>query len=179
MSRWSASSTPISRCICRISAPANALFSSSPRSPDAPDAEKHPGEVFVQTYTPFSPSIQFARHHDFAGYFRTGAGISRALRFSTVQTRHSDHCPLCTRRTRKIVCGNITAPLERSAAAGIHFGRSDPRAARKIARAIPLPHPAPRRSHHAFEPPGARNRRQIPFPEDVIVTVDVDPYQLL
>src|SRR6266480_4589541 len=28
-----------------------------------------PGEVFVQTYTPFSPSIQFARHHDFAGYF--------------------------------------------------------------------------------------------------------------
>src|SRR5216110_1981278 len=28
-----------------------------------------PGEVFVQTYTPFSPSIQFARHHDLAGYF--------------------------------------------------------------------------------------------------------------
>ena len=30
---------------------------------------EEPGEVFVQTYTPFSPSIQFARHHDFAGYF--------------------------------------------------------------------------------------------------------------
>src|SRR3984893_12863148 len=29
-----------------------------------------PGEVFVQTYTPFSPSIQFARHHDFGGYFQ-------------------------------------------------------------------------------------------------------------
>src|SRR5262249_47124760 len=29
-----------------------------------------PGEVFVQTYTPFSPSIQFARHHDFSGYFQ-------------------------------------------------------------------------------------------------------------
>src|SRR5437868_9250056 len=28
------------------------------------------GEVFVQTYTPFSPSIQFARRHDFAGYFQ-------------------------------------------------------------------------------------------------------------
>src|SRR5438046_9193324 len=25
------------------------------------------GAVFVQTYTPFSPSLQFARHHDFAG----------------------------------------------------------------------------------------------------------------
>src|SRR5437588_952426 len=28
------------------------------------------GEVFVQPYTPFSPSIQFARHHDCAGYFQ-------------------------------------------------------------------------------------------------------------
>lgn len=27
------------------------------------------GEVFVQTFTPFSPSIQFARHHDYAGFF--------------------------------------------------------------------------------------------------------------
>src|SRR5947209_8532649 len=30
---------------------------------------KRLGEVFVQTYTPFRPSIQFARQHDFAGYF--------------------------------------------------------------------------------------------------------------
>src|SRR4029078_6069681 len=28
-----------------------------------------PGEVFVQTYTPFSPWIQFAGHHDGIGYF--------------------------------------------------------------------------------------------------------------
>jgi hypothetical protein len=27
------------------------------------------GEVFVQTSTPFSPSIQFARHHDFDGFW--------------------------------------------------------------------------------------------------------------
>ena len=26
------------------------------------------GEVIVQTYTPHSPSIQYARHHDFPGY---------------------------------------------------------------------------------------------------------------
>jgi primosomal protein N' (replication factor Y) len=28
-----------------------------------------PGEVFVQTATPFSPSVQFARHHDFDGFW--------------------------------------------------------------------------------------------------------------
>jgi len=27
-----------------------------------------PGEVFIQTYTPFHPSIQFARHHDVDGF---------------------------------------------------------------------------------------------------------------
>jgi len=27
------------------------------------------GEVVVQTFTPFHPSIQFARHHDYAGFF--------------------------------------------------------------------------------------------------------------
>jgi primosomal protein N' (replication factor Y) len=27
-----------------------------------------PGEVFVQTYTPFHPAIQFARHHDVTGF---------------------------------------------------------------------------------------------------------------
>src|SRR5208282_6038225 len=27
------------------------------------------GEVFVQTYTPFHPAIQFARHHDFPGFW--------------------------------------------------------------------------------------------------------------
>ena len=26
------------------------------------------GEVFVQTYTPFHPAIQFARHHDVDGF---------------------------------------------------------------------------------------------------------------
>ena len=27
-----------------------------------------PGEVYVQTYTPFHPAIQFARHHDVDGF---------------------------------------------------------------------------------------------------------------
>src|SRR5208282_777626 len=27
------------------------------------------GEVYVQTYTPFHPAIQFARHHDFTGFW--------------------------------------------------------------------------------------------------------------
>ena len=106
----------------------------------------------VQSVDPVCAAPRFRR------LLSTGARISGALRFSTIQTRRPDHGALCARRTRKIVGGNITAPLERSAAAGIHFGRRDPRAARKITRPIPLPHPGSWRSHHASEPPRPRNR---------------------
>ena len=116
------------------------------------------GEVFVQTYTPFSPSIQFARHHDFAGYFQQELEFRERCDFPPFK-----HAILITVRSphegrAKLSAETLQRRLERSAAAGIHFGRGNPRAARKITKPIPLPHPAPRRSHHASEPPRARNR---------------------
>ncbi len=38
------------------------------------------GEVVVQTFTPASPSIQFARHHDFAGYWEQEAAMREQFR---------------------------------------------------------------------------------------------------
>jgi len=37
------------------------------------------GEVIVQTFTPFHPSVQFARHHDFAGFYEQEIGFRRSL----------------------------------------------------------------------------------------------------
>src|SRR5437762_1985473 len=39
------------------------------------------GEVFVQTFTPASPSIQFARHHDYDGFFEQEIEFRRARDF--------------------------------------------------------------------------------------------------
>src|SRR5712691_3116553 len=39
------------------------------------------GEVFVQSFTPFSPSIQHARHHDFAGFFEQEIGFRGQLKY--------------------------------------------------------------------------------------------------
>ena len=53
------------------------------------------GEVIIQTYTPHSPSIQFARHHDFLGYadqeldFRKQFGYPPYTHCAVVQTRSS------------------------------------------------------------------------------------------
>ena len=40
-----------------------------------------PGEVFVQTRVPFHPSIQFARHHDYAGFAGQELEFRRSLHY--------------------------------------------------------------------------------------------------
>jgi primosomal protein N' (replication factor Y) len=138
-----------------------------------------PGEVFVQTYTPFSPSIQFARHHDYAGFFE------QELAF-----REQCHFPPATHATL------ITVRSE----AETHASFSAETLARRLREALPNeysigdPAPAPLeklQGHYRFHillrgDAIMRLSRlvretldKLPFPEDVTVAVDVDPYQLL
>ena len=39
------------------------------------------GEVFVQTFTPFHPAIQFARRHDFEGFYEQEIEFREQLRY--------------------------------------------------------------------------------------------------
>src|SRR5438270_1399019 len=138
-----------------------------------------PGEVFVQTYTPFSPSIQFARHHDFAGYFQQELEFRERCDFPPFK-----HAVLITVRSA-------------------HEGRAKFSAetlGRRLKEALPdefilgSPAPAPLeklqgqfRFHILVRGEGImrltrlirETLAKLPFPEDVMVAVDVDPYQLL
>ena len=166
-------------CICPIFAPANARFSFSHRSPDAPGRGETSGEVFVQTYTPFSPSIQFARHHDFAGYFQQELEFRERCDFppfkhavlTTVRSPHEGRAKLSAetlqRRLKEalpqeFILGEATpAPLEKlQSQFRFHIllrGEAIMRLSRLVRETVD----------------------KLPFPEDVTVTVDVDPYQLL
>ncbi|MDB6027282.1 MAG: priA [Verrucomicrobiales bacterium] len=42
------------------------------------------GEVFVQAFTPFHPSIQFARRHDFAGFYEEEIGFREQLNYPPI-----------------------------------------------------------------------------------------------
>jgi primosomal protein N' (replication factor Y) (superfamily II helicase) len=138
-----------------------------------------PGEVFVQTYTPFSPSIQFARHHDFAGYFEQELEFRERCDFPPFK-----HVILITVRST-------------------HLGRAKLSAetiARRLKEALPpefilsAPAPAPLEKlqsqfrFHILMRGEAIMRLsrlvretldKLPLPEDVVAAVDVDPYQLL
>jgi len=138
-----------------------------------------PGEVFVQTYTPFSPSIQFARHHDFAGYFQQELEFRERCDFPpfkhailiTVRSGHEERAKFSAetlvRRLKESlspesILGDATpAPLEKlQGQFRFHIlirGEAIMRLSRLVRETLD----------------------KLPFPEDVTVAVDVDPYQLL
>ncbi len=137
------------------------------------------GEVFVQSFTPFSPSIQFARHHDFEGYWE------QEIEFR----KQWDYPPF----SHLILIG-IRSPHQARA----QFSAET--LSRRLAEELPAganlgePAPAPlEKSHGQFRFQIMLRSRSVmklsrhvravldklTFPEDVIVTIDVDAYQLL
>jgi primosomal protein N' (replication factor Y) (superfamily II helicase) len=138
-----------------------------------------PGEVFVQTYTPFSPSIQFARHHDFAGYFEQELEFRERCDFPpfkhvvliTVRSPHEARAKLSAetlvRRLREnlgaeFILGDATpAPLEKLQGQFRFHILMRGEAIMRLSRLI------------------RETLDKLPLPEDVVASVDVDPYQLL
>src|SRR5213592_4584115 len=139
------------------------------------------GEVFVQTYTPFSPSIQFARHHDFAGYFQQELEFRERCDFPpfkhaillTARSAHEGRAKLSAETLKRrlkealpeeFILGDATpAPLEKlQGQFRFHIlVRGESRRISGLSRLV------------------RETLDKLPFPEDVTVTVDVDPYQLL
>jgi len=138
-----------------------------------------PGEVFVQTYTPFSPSIQFARHHDFTGYFdqelefreRCGFPPFKHAVLITVRSEHEGRAKLSAetlvRRLREslpsefVLSDAAPAPLEKLQGQFRFHILMRGKAIMRLSSLI------------------RETLDKLPLPEDVIATVDVDPYQLL
>jgi primosomal protein N' (replication factor Y) len=137
------------------------------------------GEVLVQTFTPFSPSIQFARHHDFDGFteqeleFRERFGFPPFARMVLITLRAQVReraeftgqtlvRKLKERLTKNSSIGDcVPAPLEK--ARGYHRFQ------------IALRGPSARALSSVIQ----QTLAVLPLPEDVFVAVDVDPVNLL
>jgi primosomal protein N' (replication factor Y) (superfamily II helicase) len=138
-----------------------------------------PGEVFVQTYTPFSPSIQFARHHDFPGYFQQELEFRERCDFPPFK-----HAILITARSAhearaKFSAETLARRLKEALGPEFILGDAAPAPLEKLQGQF--------RFHILMRGEAivrlSRLVREtldkLPFPEDVAVAVDVDPYQLL
>jgi primosomal protein N' (replication factor Y) len=137
------------------------------------------GEVFVQTYTPFSPSIQFARHHDFAGYFQQELEFRERCDFPPYK-----HAVLITVRSAhegraKLSAETLVRRLKESVGSEFILGDATPAPLEKLQGQfrfhILLRGEAIMRLSRLVR----ETLDKLPLPEDVLATVDVDPYQLL
>ncbi|HJY54649.1 MAG TPA: primosomal protein N' [Candidatus Udaeobacter sp.] len=138
-----------------------------------------PGEVFVQTYTPFSPSIQFARHHDFAGYFQQELEFRERCDFPPVK-----HAILITVRSAhegraKLSAETLKRRLSEALAEEFILGDATPAPLEKLQGQFRFHILIRGEAIMRLSRLGRETIDKLPFPEDVTVTVDVDPYQLL
>jgi primosomal protein N' (replication factor Y) len=137
------------------------------------------GEVFVQSFTPFSPSIQHARQHDFDGYWEQEIEFRRQwdyppfshLVLILVRSQHQERAEFSAqtlhRRLKEALPPGVTlgepapAPLEKSHGSYRFHLMLRTRSIQRLSRHL------------------AAVLEKLTFPEDVFVTVDVDAYQLL
>jgi len=137
------------------------------------------GEVYVQSSTPFSPSIQFARHHNFEGFweqeidFRERCDYPPFLHLLMVHIR-SEHqrraeftAETIYRRLSEKLDQGVTlhpvvpAPIERSKGYYRYQILLRTKSIRRLSKSV----------RSIIE--------RLTFPDDVHVSVDVDPYQVL
>jgi primosomal protein N' (replication factor Y) len=132
------------------------------------------GEVIVQTFTPHSPSIQYARKHDFDGFSEQEMEFRREFSFPPYA-----HCAVLTSRSTherraEFTLQTLHLRLAENLPAGITLGEVLPspliRSHGQFRFQITL------RSHRAR--PLTRHVQQIlaktPLPEDVTVVFDMD-----
>lgn len=137
------------------------------------------GEVFVQSFTPFSPSIQHARHHDFEGFWEQEIEFREKWEYppfthmvliiirSTHQQRAEFSAQTLHRRLNAELPAGVTlsepapAPLEKSHGSYRFHLMLRTRSILRLSRHL----------RGVLE--------KLTFPEDVFVTVDVDAYQLM
>jgi primosomal protein N' (replication factor Y) len=141
-----------------------------------------PGEVFIQSHTPFHPAIQFARHHDVEGFYDQELEFRRAHQYPPYRRA----VLICFRGRSE----EKTKFCIESAAKRLREDRT--LMANKVA--VPDPSPAPIqkiRDHYRFHLFLMTNqmmalsrviKEQIinqEWPEDIRVTVDVDAMSML
>ena len=112
------------------------------------------GEVFVQAFTPFHPAIQYARRHDFAGFYEQEIEFRRQLKYPPVSRiallllkgRNEEKVKFSASHVRQEIekwCGKFS---------GHDHRRASPDAAGPDGKQIPLSHPPSRAANDPIKP---------------------------
>ena len=139
------------------------------------------GEVFVQAFTPFHPAIQYARRHDFVGFYEQEIEFREQLKYPP-----ASRVALLTLKGRneekvKFSADHLKRELEKKLKGAERFGHRRPRRPAPLLRAenfyryqIMLR----TRAMSALSRELAQIVQSLTLPEDVTLAVDIDPVSL-
>jgi primosomal protein N' (replication factor Y) len=139
------------------------------------------GEVVVQTFTPFHPAIQFARRHDYPGFYEEEIGARSQLKYPpvsrvalvTLKGRNEDKVSFAADHLKRelekalagwkdlILAGPAPAPLLRAETFYRHQVMLRTRQMSHLSRVL------------------SDLTSRLSLPEDLTFTVDIDPVDLL
>jgi primosomal protein N' (replication factor Y) len=138
-----------------------------------------PGEVFVQSYTPFSPSIQFARHHDFAGYVEQELEFRERCDFPPYKHAVLVTCRSAHEERAKFSAETLRRKLRDALPNEFSIGEATPAPLEKLQGQFRFHILLRGRAIMRLSRLIRETLDKLPMPEDVVVAVDIDPYQLL
>jgi primosomal protein N' (replication factor Y) len=155
------------------------------------------GEVFVQAFTPFHPAIQYARRHDFVGFYEQEMEFRQELKYPpaarvallTLKSRNEDKVKFSAEHVARQIESQVRNPKGK-AAANETAGEPD-RGISDLMIAGPAPAPLLRAEnfyrYHIMMRTRAMSRLSqmlaqitatLAMPDDVTLTVDIDPVDL-
>jgi primosomal protein N' (replication factor Y) (superfamily II helicase) len=155
------------------------------------------GEVFVQAFAPFHPAIQYARRHDFNGFYEQEIEFREQLKYPpvsrvallTLKGRNEEKVKFSAEHLKKILESKVQSPKSKAAAGEttLDIGHWP------LDLIIAGPAPAPllraetfyryqimlrTRAMSALSRELARIIQSLALPEDVTLAVDIDPVNL-
>ena len=158
------------------------------------------GEVFVQAFTPFHPAIQFARRHDFVGFYEQELEFREQLKYPpfsrvallTLKGRNEEKVKFSADHLKRVLESKVQSPKSKDTSGGKTLDiRHRTLDFRDLVIAGPAPAPLLRaenfyryqimlrtRMMSALSRELARLLQSLTLPEDVSLAVDIDPVSL-
>lgn len=137
------------------------------------------GEVFVQTFTPFSPSIQFARHHDFEGFMEQEMDFRSRFAYPPFGRMVMITLRGVMRERVEFSAQTLARKLKAAAPEGVVVGEGVPAPLEKAKTYFRFQVSLRGASSLQLSRLVRTTLETLPMPEDVFVAVDVDPLHLM
>lgn len=136
------------------------------------------GEVMIQTFTPASPSIQFARHHDYQGFFEQESEFRKQFGYPPFQRMMLIQVRGIVQEAVALHAEDLARACRQQADAAIYLGEAVPAPLEKTHGQYRFHLTLRSASTKAMQNLVRSVLQTLPTPKGVIVTVDVDPQSL-